>query len=193
LTIHTRMWHEALIHFHWTVCTVSTVLSVLYLFCKSVLKMDNYTFQEYTDMHLILSEAAVRMNKEGNLNRHFWTHMFHVINYDKRETDTICCSTVAHKRQKKCTNNLCGRAHNETCRGESPHQHLWSTNSQNSGMRDSVAGSPCHLQQIQVTGSLDYAHKNFTNDSFDDMVKIQPLAATYSLAMICITCTSGVT
>jgi hypothetical protein len=54
LTMYASMRHQALISNELYV-QLSAVPSASYLLCKSVLKMDNYKFRKYSDMHLILS------------------------------------------------------------------------------------------------------------------------------------------
>jgi hypothetical protein len=62
------MWHHTFISSELYVQS-SAALPVSYFLCNSVLEMDNYTFLEYADMHVILCEARDSAAVEGCVRR----------------------------------------------------------------------------------------------------------------------------
>lgn len=109
----------------------SAILSVLYgqLLCKSVLNVDSYTFFEYANMHIIFDSAhgtgtaAVRLCTERYpQHRLLNPQMFCAIHHHIRETGTVhpCMSMVDWQTLEdgEVHEQLCGRTHSETCKGE---------------------------------------------------------------------------
>jgi hypothetical protein len=143
-----HMWHQAFISSELYIHS-SAAISMSQLLWSSVLKMDNYTFQEYANMHLILGEAhgngvaavwlyAERYPQHRLLN----PHTFH---WKLDQEEWYCFPSYMHGgRQKieKCTNRWCGRVQSEMRRRESPYLCLSNTSCQTCGALDSMAGSP---------------------------------------------------
>jgi hypothetical protein len=99
--VHTLAWQSAFISSELYVLS-HAVLSVFQLLCKSVLKMNKYTFCEYADMHLILNKTcgngatAVRVHTD----RYTQCRLLNPPTFHIMETGNVCSSMVYHGRQR---------------------------------------------------------------------------------------------
>jgi hypothetical protein len=153
--------------------------------CKSVHEMENCTFREHANMHLILREArgdgaaAVMLCSDFRAT-HFscqrWSHQ------GERYCSLFCGRP---RKTEKCTTSCCGRAHVQTHVIELPYQRSPNTSCWKCGAEDRVAG-PAWIVAVPIQFSkctcskvcLIFAHaKNFANGSYVRMVKVPSLAA----------------